>query len=249
MKVNSVFAKSTSVFVLILSATLSWANPAQSSQQFSTGFERSQGFVIGPLNGQQKWQGSPDAAIESAVQEVGHQSLLIASPPSATGGYFEFANAPYQFNSISNRHASFKVAFNRVQNTNVQAGMSIVSNAGFLGGIFSGADGAYFLGNFDSNTDPVTFENGVWHDLSLVFDFKLNTVTGSVDGISLGTLPLNPPNGTLTRVSQVQLYAISGTNNPIESYFDQLEINYNYGAALRAEPSHLCFTENMMSDG
>ncbi len=240
MKVNNIFTKLKLASALGFVAVLSVASVAEAAS-FQTGFEKNQGYKVGPLNGQNGWNTSTNVNVENTDVEQGKQAVDIGV---TAGSYdYEYANVPLPYPiSITNRHTSVTFSFLTNNTSNhTQAGVNVIgsygsSPPGTLGQLFAGGIGNsdnthsyYFLGDFNSNTNPVEFANGVWHNCILEFDFEKNTITGQVDGTSLGMLTINPA----TVITGVQLYNITGgITATSDAYFDQLNISYNTGIAI-----------------
>lgn len=260
MKANNIFTKSKLVcalgFVAILSAAsvaeavcfasvaeaASLANVAAAAS-FNTGFEKNDGYKVGPLNKQNGWQATPNVNIQNTVVHQGKQALTIG----VTGGSYDdqYANAPLPYPiPITNRYTSVSFYFltNNTSN-NVQAGVNVIgangsSSPGTLGQLVAfgtgNADSTYSLfslGNSNMSTEPfVPLANGVWHSCILDFDFEANQVTGQIDGtINFGPLDITPA----TVITGVQLYNITGgITSTSDASFDLINISYNTGRAI-----------------
>lgn len=240
MKANNIFTKLKLVYALGFVAILSAVSVAQAAS-FDTGFEDYQGYTVNPLNGQKGWQATTNVNVEDTTVEQGRQAVDIGV---TAGSYdYQYANAPLPYPiPITNRHTSVSFYF-YTNNTSdhTQAGVNVIganksSPPGTLGQLFAGGTGIpgstysyFFLGDFNSNTEPVALANGVWHRCILEFDFKKNTVTGQVGTTTLGTLTINPA----TVITGVQLYNITGgITATSDAFFDNLDISYNTGTAI-----------------
>lgn len=240
MNANNIFTISKLVSALGFVAILSTVSVAQ-ADSFNTGFEKGQGYTVNPFNKQQGWLATTNVKVENTVVAQGKQAVDIG----VIAGAFDdqYANAPLTYPiPITNRYTSVTFSFltNNTSNS-TQAGVSVIGinsssqpytvgqlvagGTGISGGTFSN----FILGNSNSNTLPVGFANGVWHKCILDFDFENNTVTGQVDGITLGTLTINPT----TAITAVQLYNITNGNTATsDAFFDRLGISYNTGIAI-----------------
>jgi hypothetical protein len=202
---------------LVLAVLPSFASALSPGSTFlyMTGFEPQQGFTLGPIAGQGGWVGN-GGEVQTATVATGTQALHL----DASAVSFEFANQPLSY-TINRRYVVAKTMYLRAQDNGVQAGLAVVGNTGFLAQIASFGD-QYVLGNTNSSTSPQSFPTGVWHQLVMVLDFGSQTVSASIDGTPLGTIPLNPASPP-TAVSFVQVYSF-GNQVPNDSYADQVQV-------------------------
>ena len=96
-------------------------------------------------------------------------------------------------------------------------------NLDFVAQIVGVGKGGFYIGNYDSNPPVVGgFAAGLWHHLLLGIDFGTRTATGSVDGISLGSVAINTP-GAPNSVGYMDLFSLAtGTGNHV--FFDNVTV-------------------------
>lgn len=201
-------------YALALAAIFSIAGAAQAAT-YNTGFESSEGYTVGPANGENSWFTAPNEDIENQVfagrGQTG-QALHIGMPAVTTGVVnFQFANAPVAY-TISKSDLVVSVDFLRRDTTiGVQTAINVIGTVLHSDGttgeetlaqigtvctnyapyVCTSGSTNLFLGNFNSSTSPVSLTTNVWHKLTLTFNFKTKTVSVAVDGnSSLGPIAI-----------------------------------------------------------
>jgi hypothetical protein len=187
----------------------------QADTIFATGFEPPT-YAVGPINGQDNWTG--DGTIQTAVVKSGTQALQI----DASGSGFFGASHLLSY-AVGSKTVVFQGDFRNDGPGTSQAGISLDGNTGFLAQI-NGIGDRFHLGNFDqssSSTQP--FALGTWYHLEIVLNFQTETVTGYVDGQSLGSLAINPPAPT-TEITNLVIGSFGAAGTQQDVYFDNVSL-------------------------
>jgi T5SS/PEP-CTERM-associated repeat protein len=185
------------------------------STVYATGFE-SPAFNIANINGQDGWFG--DGSIQSAVVQSGTQALRLNAGGLNTRQAFRGFNFP-----IAGQVIRFGAHVRRVGSQDAQAGLSLFGDTGFIAQIAYVGGGNYILGNTDSGTPAQNAPNGSWHRVEVVLNFESQTMSATIDGVALGTLPINtvPFPTSLTSISLYSTGAGSGTQS---IFLDNLDV-------------------------
>lgn len=186
------------------------AKQAGATEIYATGFEPP-AFALGPIDGQAGWLGP--AKVLSGLAKWGTQDLRVDG--SGGGGS---ATRPISA-AVAGGAFSLQVDYRR-NGPPGQSGISLVGDTGFIAQLAEVSSG-FILGNTDANTAPQTFAADSWHHLEIRFDFLADTMSGFVDGQSLGTIAINTlPKPTM--ITQIQLYSLGIGKQAQGIYFDNL---------------------------
>jgi len=185
------------LFLVSLALALCAAAPVRAQVIYSTDFES---FNLAPINGQDGW--TTNGTIQNGTAYGGSKALQL----DVSGPQQNAKRAPAYM--VSNEVMHFSVYILRTGTTTPNGGLSIDGNTGFISQVVSNS-GNYYLGNTNSNTPNLSVSVGGWHHLELRLDFGTLTMEGWVDGMSLGTLPIN--NGSApTEITQISIFATGG---------------------------------------
>ncbi|HVU64335.1 MAG TPA: hypothetical protein VHC70_10185, partial [Phycisphaerales bacterium] len=152
---------------------------------YTTGFE-SPTFTLGPIAGQDGWGANGD--IQNATVLTGSQALRLVNTTLGGPAFaaVRFVNVPV---STQTQAFSYSADFLYASGSG-QAAIDVFSDTGFVAQVAS-VNGTYYFGNVHSFAPPAAIADGVWHHLEIVINFQTQMITGSVDGVSLGTLPID----------------------------------------------------------
>jgi len=183
---------------------------------YQTGFEQPE-YSAGAIAGQNGWQW--DGVVQGDTVYSGRQALEIDAQSSEL---FLSANLDLAL-PTAGKILDFKYAFLETGTGGAQTGLGIRGNTGFVAQLAGGA-GSFWLGNTNHASARIFFGLNVWHQVDFRLNFLSGTMTGFVDGVSLGQLSINGavPN-TLTLVV-LNSYS-SGTAVPQKVYFDNFSIS------------------------
>jgi hypothetical protein len=200
----------------LLSAIL-LAGAAQAGPVYQTGFEQPD-FTTGAINGQSGWNW--DGVIQSDVVHDGSQALEIDAQTDqhylVAGLWFDLGTA----GSI----IDFKFSFLETGSGGSQFALGLWGDTGFVAQLATSA-GQSSIGNTNNSTPRQLFALDRWHDAELRLNFIAGTMSGWVDGTSLGTLSINNP----VPPSSLNLLELNsfgaGADVPQKIYFDDLSIS------------------------
>lgn len=201
--------------LMLLCLALLGASTAHAGMAYQTGFE-SPSFTAGPVAGQDGWVG--DGAIQTGVVASGSQAFHLGAD---VDGFFEGYKTVNR--SVGGGVVSLTVDFMRRGDGLNFTGISLWADTGFLGQIMALDISEVQLGNADSNAAPIAFTEGVWHALRLDLDLDAQTLSGSIDGTSLGTLALNPAGGPAGMITDIAFYGW-GSADGQDMYYDNLAL-------------------------
>lgn len=188
---------------------------AGATTAYATGFEPP-AFGLGNLAGQDAWSG--DGTIQSTVVQSGTQAMRLNAAGSTIRGNSRPLNFP-----IAGQVIRFAADIMRSGTQDEQAGLSISGDTGFIAQIAYVPGGNYILGNTNSNTPPVAFPNGVWHRVQVTLDSESQTMSATIDGVPLGTLPINTVPFP-TSLTSTGIYSFGSGAGSQDIYLDNLEI-------------------------
>ena len=189
------------------------AQAAQASTViYQTGFEQPE-FHLGLVEGQAGWIW--EGEIQGATVHSGSQAIH-------TDGS-ELQTPAYVANIAATGILTIKSAFLRTGDSLSPSSMYLNGNTGFIAQIQSN-NGYFYLGNTNQGTASMYFGYGVWHDLAMTFDFDAKTVTGFVDGTSLGTLAINNPVAPSVITKMVLSTFTKQSGHTLDAYYDDVSI-------------------------
>jgi T5SS/PEP-CTERM-associated repeat protein len=183
------------------------------STAYATGFE-SPPFSVGNLNGQDGWSG--DGTIQSAVVQAGTQALRL----NAAGPTFRNASRSFNF-PIAGQVIRFAADIQRTGSQDAQAGLSLLGDTGFIAQIAYVGGGNYILGNTNSGTPAQNAPNGAWHRVEVILDSESQTMSATIDGVALGTLPINTVPFP-TALTAIGFYSFGASGGTQDLYLDNL---------------------------
>jgi hypothetical protein len=179
---------------------------------YQTGFEQPE-FNPGLVAGQAGWIW--EGEIQGATVRSGSQAIHLDGS--------EFQTPAYLTNIPATGILTIKSAFLRTGDSPSIAAMWLRGDTGFIAQIQSN-NGYFYLGNTNQGTASMYFGYGVWHELAMTFDFDAKTVTGSVDGTTLGTLAINNPVAPNTIVRMVLSTFAKQPGHTMDAYYDDVSI-------------------------
>ena len=200
-----------------LLAAVFLAGTAQADTFYQTGFEQPD-FSAGAVDGQSGWNW--DGVIQSEVVHEGSQALEIDAQTDqnylVAGLWFDLATA--------GRVIDFKFSFLETGSGGSQFALGLWGDSGFVAQLETSA-GESSVGNTNSSTPRQLFALDSWHDADLRLNFITGTMSGWVDGTSLGTLSIN----NVVRPTSLNLLELNsfgaGADVPQKIYFDDVSIS------------------------
>lgn len=182
---------------------------------YATGFEAPE-FAVGGLNGQGGWSG--DGTVQSGVVRTGAQALrLDASGPASHQAVRSF-NFP-----IAGQRVRMSGDLRRSGTQEQQAGLSLFGDTGFIAQVTYIGGQSYILGNTNSATPAQAFGDNAWHRVEVILDAESQTMSATIDGVSLGTLAINTVPFP-TALTSVGLYSFGASGGTQDIYLDNLDV-------------------------
>jgi hypothetical protein len=189
------------------------AQAAQASTViYQTGFEQPE-FNPGLVAGQAGWIW--EGEIQGATVHSGSQAIHLDGS--------ELQTPAYVMNLPATGILTITSAFLRTGDSASAASMYLTGDTGFIAQIQSN-NGNYYLGNTNTGTASMYFGYDVWHELAMTFDFDAKTVTGSVDGTTLGTLAINNPLAPNVITRMVLSTFATAPGHTLDAYYDDVSI-------------------------
>lgn len=205
-------ARTAGVAAALIAVGVGGGASARADTVFSHTFD-CPSFLSDDLNGQQGWSG--DGTRSSNVGPLGG-SYSMLFPATGTGAVAaaRAVNIP-----VSGQIVTVTADFLRI-GANSQGGISVSGDTGFIAQLVGGP--GYNLGGFNNASPSTNFADGTWHRLVLTLDFTTNTLGGTVDGTSLGSIPISNPTAP-TRITSIGLYSFR-TAAALNVYFDNVSV-------------------------
>lgn len=204
--------------------------PLASAQSF--GFETSEGFTVGNLDGQQSWNGASNALVSTERARTGAQSVKTVGGSSGGSSWVDFSP------SLTDEFF-MSVYVNIVSGSSTDRIFGITAFNGFLTGpnVTVSSSGQVRAGNSSAFSAPVvgnltSAATDRWIQIGLLYTPGTTSATVFADGqqfnVNLGS--------ALSQITDIGIYSdyISDINSSGTAYFD----DYNVGDAV-PEPATL----------
>lgn len=170
------------IAVLVLAA----ASPTWAADVYSCGFETAEGYVLGPLDGQQGWLADEDVTVSQVPDALSNptQAMVIA----ADGQYDSnlYYGSECYFADPTASYPQVTVTMDIFITHDLEADWAIgFGNASyFVSYVYFGWLGDVTLN--DDDTTEGTWTPGSWMTLSVYMDFETQTALADLDGMPLG---------------------------------------------------------------
>ncbi|HEY1686684.1 MAG TPA: PEP-CTERM sorting domain-containing protein [Tepidisphaeraceae bacterium] len=199
----------------VLVAGLLIASPAGAVDIFSADFEPP-AYSLGPIAGQNGW--SNVGTVESSTA-LGTQALAVTLPPG--DGPFHEAMQPLPNIPVLGQVVTVSADLRYGEAESVATSIPLFGDSGLIGQVYY--DNGFFLGNTDEGTPVLSSADDAWHHIVWTLNFSALSMSASVDGTSLGSLPINN-NIAPTQLNSFYFYVQGAASTSQTGYLDNVDI-------------------------